>query len=218
METIEKEQQEPAFIARQKNKKKPIVVLAVVLIILIGLFYIFTQTSIFSSDPYAVQLNGTTILPGETTVQELADAGYQLTDFTAYKKQAYDITDKADPKTNYTMIDLMKDGKVYANIEVMNQGSDKIPLSECIVSNVHFTKTSEYTDSDKIVFNTAARNDVTVDKMTAISGKPAETKEYSPTDEKYKGTEYIWSSGFYHMHVVVLKDGTVYQISSTYEL
>lgn len=200
----------------QSNKKLIIFLVATGVAFAVFL-YVFTHATFATGKPYSVDVDGTTILPGKTTVQELADAGFNLSDYSVLYKQAYDLSAEADARTNYLQIALVKDAKIYAHLEVMNKDASPKPLSACIVSNVNFTTTYDYQNDDKIAVNGVSLKDITPDKMIEASGKPFEVSDYKSYDESRTGTEHVWKFHAYEMHVITLDDGSLYQVSSVFD-
>ncbi len=229
MQIINKEQetqgpQEPA------NKTKELLKLGIVIGVCIICFvalYFFSKSSFATGEPYSIEVDGVIINPGET-VQDLADSGFELSDYstrqysdesgTAIYSQVYDLSAEVEASTYYPMITLVKNGKGYAGIEVVNESSSPKTLAECKVSAVKIGSGFSYENADKVVLNGVSIKDITIDKMTEISGKPYETSDYkSYSDESPSGTEYIWKKHAYSMSIIIDNDGGLYEISSMYE-
>lgn len=215
--------QEPAN--KMKDILKVVIVIGVCLLCL-GALFIFSKSSIATGKPYAIEVDGILIKPGDT-VQELADSGFELSDYTARQysaesgtsiySQVYDLSAEVDANSYYTQIKLVKDGMAYADIEVLNESATSKPLAECKVSAVVISMDNSYENTTKVVLNGVSLEDITVDKMTEISGKPYETSEYkSYSDESPSGTEYIWKKHAYSMNIIIDNEGALYKISTNY--
>ncbi|HWP50739.1 MAG TPA: hypothetical protein VN626_03470 [Clostridia bacterium] len=199
-----------------RNNKKLVMVIIVMVACFGAILYVATHATFATGKPYSVEVEGLTILPGKTTVQDLVDAGYYLSDYSVLYKKGYDLTTPAEAKTNYTQIALVKDANIYAHLEVANESSSEKTLAECIVSNAEFTLTYDYQNEDTISVNGVKLKDITPDKMAEISGKPYKVSAYSSYDKSHTGTESTWLFHAYALHVITLDDGSLYQVSSTY--
>lgn len=177
-----------------------------------------------SSSPYLVTVDGFTVEPGKTTVQELSDAGFFLSDSSKRKvvvsggqvasgyEEAFDISSEVEPRTYYYMIKLVKDGQSYASLSVVNESSSKAALAECKVKSISVYSSELKAEEAKL--NGIAMGDLTVDVLKETVGEPKGEEEKESSDGKSIVTS--WSDGYYSMKLDVKEDGKVYGFSSEY--
>lgn len=168
-------------------------------------------------EPYAVTMGGVEVKPGQTTVQELADAGYEFTDLGGRSltpiedengnkiylyESVYDLTSEAEAKTEYSMIIMVKDGEQAASVSLINESSESIPVSECIIS--YMTIDMEYKDADKVTVEGVSFGQLSIDKLTELFGKQSGKLNDSTTR---------WQRGDYSLNLEVSEDGGPQKIS-----
>ena len=85
MKVVDKEQERIDYENSPAGKRKQWLGLlaALVFFLITGVLYrMFPNVEIGGGKPYVIIMNGVEITPGKTTVQDLADAGYELTDMS----------------------------------------------------------------------------------------------------------------------------------------
>lgn len=168
-------------------------------------------------EPYVVTMSGVEVKPGQTTVQELADAGYEFTDLGGRSlmpvedengnkiylyESVYDLTSEAEAKTEYSMIIMVKDGEQAASVSLINESSESVPVSECIIS--YMTIDIEYKDADKIMVEGVSFDQLSVDKLIELLGKQSGKLNDSTTR---------WQRGDYSLNLEISEDGGPKKIS-----
>ena len=221
MKVVDKEQERIDFENSPAGKRKQwLGLLAAVVFFLIAavLYRMFPNIEIGGGKPYVIVMDGLEITPGTTTVQDLADAGYALTDMSGkvmlnergengeivYRyRNVYDLTAEAEARTLYSMLILVKEEEQAAGISIINNGTSAIPLSQCIVSDIYIY--SNYIDADKVTVEGTPLPQLTEEKLTELFGKQ---------DRNYDNT-IGWNKGKYYFDLGVEEDGTVKYISTS---
>ena len=169
-----------------------------------------------SGEPYVVTLDGVKIKPGQMTVQELADLGYEFSDSSGRElvidenggsamvyANVYDLTYEAEAMTLYSLVDLLKDGEKVAGLSIVNDTESEIPLSDCTIVTVNvYTNDTDY---EKVSIEGVAFSDLSADSLKGALGEPQ-------TDTESK-TE--WKRGDYSLQVEY-ENGKVSNIRSNY--
>lgn len=169
-----------------------------------------------SGEPYVVTLDGVKIKPGQMTVQELADLGYEFSDSsgrelvidenggsTMVYANVYDLTYETEAMTLYSLVDLLKDGEKVAGLSIVNDTESEIPLSDCMIVTVNvYTNDTDY---EKVSIEGVAFSDLSADSLKGALGEPQ-------TDTESK-TE--WKRGDYSLQVEY-ENGKVSNIRSNY--
>lgn len=166
--------------------------------------------------PYVVTLDGVEILPGETTVQELSDFGFELSDFSGRQMvrdeegntifvyaNVYDLTSEAEAMTVYPGIDLLKEGEKIASLSIANDTKSGISLLKCKIVTV--TVDIDCYDYEKAVVEGVSFTNLSVETLTEALSKPK-----NETDSK---TE--WRRGDYTL-TVEYEGGEVSRLRSSY--
>lgn len=182
-------------------------------LLLIGML---TGCTIGGGEPYVMTVDGMQITPGTTTVQELADAGYDLSDFTGkvlvtdedgsqhwVYGYVYDLTADAEAMTVYPAIILVKDGEQIGTLSIVNDKQSEIPIAECKIEGV-------IVHDDDLGHETASVEGVAFADMSAETLKEALGKPDTDTDSK---TE--WERGDYSF-TIEYEGGQVVRIDSSY--
>lgn len=169
-----------------------------------------------SGKPYAVVLNGVEILPGETTVQELSDLGFELSDFSGRQMvrdgeggttfvyaNVYDLTSEAEAMTVYPGIYLLKEGEKIASLSIANDTKSGISLLKCKIVTVTV-------DIDDYDYEKAEVEGVSFTSLSAKTLAEALSKPKTDTDSK---TE--WRRGDYTL-TVEYENGEVSSLRSSY--
>lgn len=221
MKVVDKEQERIDFENSPAGKRKkwlgllpPLIFVAVCL----ALYKFLPNIEIGGGKPYVIVMDGLEITPGTTTVQDLADAGYELTDMTGkvmlnergengeivYRyRNVYDLTSEAEARTLYSMLILVKDEEQAAGVSIINNGTSAIPLSQCIISDIYIY--SDYIDADKVTVEGTPLPQLTEEMLTELFGKQ---------DRNYDNT-IGWNKGKYYFDLGVEEDGTVKYISTS---
>ena len=218
MEIIDKEKKVEVI-----KSTKPVVALKLVILfiicaaILIGLFY-FQSTSFATGEPYEMEVDGYVIYPGKTTVSDLTEAGFNLSDYSSLYKDTYDVTAEAEAKTRYSMVSLVKEEEPYADIEIINESSNKKQLADCLISAVSIDLKKEYTNMDTLKIKNLELMGITPEKMSEAMNKDGKESEYkSYSDTSPTGTIYTWRSRNYSMNIIVSNEGNLLRIESKYK-
>ena len=220
MKVVDKEQERIDYENSPAGKRKQwLGLLAAVVFFLIAalLYRLFPNIEIGGGKPYVIVMDGLEITPGTTTVQDLANAGYELTDMTGkvmlnergedgeilYRyRNVYDLTSEADARSMYSMLILVKDEEQAAGISIVNNSTSAVPLSQCIVSNIYIY--DDYIDADKVTVGGTSFSQLTEGMLTELYGKPERNYDDSLT----------WEKGNYYFSLKIGEDGTVRSIST----
>lgn len=201
MEIVDKEQErlakEQTPEGRKKRALKWVGNLAVFVAIAI-VYQVLMHYHVFSGEPYPVSLENITIVPGQTTVQELLEAGYELSDreYSEVRKDTgmmyytgvIDPSEEADAKTYYMMV-LVKEGRAHASITVYNwEEWSKKPLGDCKVSMVDLRDFHEKSEQAAIL-------DIPILEAT----KEAISERLGKEPEVLESGRYRWEKGKYSL-------------------
>ena len=220
MKVVDKEQERIDFENSPAGKRKKwLELLAALAFFLICAFLYRTlpHIEIGGGKPYVIVMDGLEITPGTTTVQDLADAGYELSDMSGkvmmnergengeiiYRyRNVYDLTSEADARTLYDSLVLVKDEMQAASISIINDGPSAIPLTECIVSDISIY--NDYIDADKVTVDGIPFSQLTEEKLTELFGK---------VERSYDNT-IVWEKGNYNFYLWTTQDGAVKGITT----
>lgn len=221
MKVVDKEQERvEAENSPAGKRKKWLELLAALVFFLVcaGLYRVMPNFEIGAGKPYVIVMDGLEITPGKTTVQDLADAGYALSDSGAkimasekdengntvfLYRDVYDLDAQAEGRTLYSSLVLVKGELQAADISIINNGASDIPLSQCIVSNV--TIRNSFVDADKVMVEGAAFPKLTEEKITELFGKK---------ERVFNVTTSIWERGKYYFSLDIAEDGTVKKLTT----
>ena len=221
MKVIDKEQERiDAENTPAGKKKKWLELLAALVFFLVcaGLYRVMPNFEIGAGKPYAIVMDGLEIIPGKTTVQELADAGYAFSDSSArimasekdengntvfLYRDVYDLSSQAESRTLYSSLVLVKGEVQAADISIINNGASAIPLSQCLVSEV--TIRNSFVDADKVTVEGTAFPQLTEEKITEAFGKK---------ERMFNATTSIWERGQYYFSLDIAEDGTVKKLTT----
>ena len=179
-------------------------------------------TACGSSDhgtPHVMMLGDIEIKPGETTIQELADAGYEFSDnssvemvpedegfgYTWVYTQVYDLNAKAEARTLYSSVVVLKDGEVAAMISIYNEGEKEITLAQCKIS--YITVYITYFEADKVAVEGITWDKLSAEALTEVLGEVTRS-----TDDKV----YVWENGWYSLILRYQEDGTIESIETNF--
>lgn len=167
-------------------------------------------------EPFSMVLSDTEVRPGETRVQDLADAGYEFAYFLGGKSVAteegsitvydmvYDLSSEIEGNTINIGNVLVKEGQKVAGVTIVNRNSQAKPLSECIISDV--TVDTDCAETENIIVGGIAFKDLSVEKLTEVFGKP---------DIAYDtGDYYKWERGDYSIDIGLNEDGSLNEIGT----
>ena len=220
MKVVDKEQERVDFENSPKGKSKKwleLLAALVVFLIFAVVYRLLPNIEIGGGKPYVIVMDGLEIIPGKTTVQDLANAGYELTDMTGrvmmnerdengeivYRyRNVYDLTSEADARSMYSMLILVKDEEQAAGITIINNSTSAVPLSQCIVSNLYIY--NDYIDADKVTVEGTSFPQLTEEMLTELYGKPDRNYDDSVT----------WDKGNYYLSLKIEEDGTVRSLST----
>lgn len=195
---------------------KATLILALCTIALLGL-YLISTSPLIAGKPYELETSGYTIQPGKTTVAELTEAGFSFSDYSSNYKEIYDVNTMAASKTKYQLVSLLKEGKLLADVTIINESSTSKPLLNCLISEVTLNLEKPYDDMDKVYLKGISLTDLTPDKLSEVMGKNSTAADYkSYLDTSPTGTSYIWSKGKYALEIVISTDGNLMSIKSNY--
>ena len=221
MKVVDREQERiEAENTPAKKGKKWLELLAALVFFLVcaGLYRVLPDFEIGGGKPYVIVMDGLEIIPGKTTVQDLADAGYALSDSSAkimasekdengntvfLYRDVYDLASQADARTLYSSLVLVKGEQQAADISIINNGGNSIPLSKCFVSDI--TIRNNYVDSDKVTVEGTSFSQLTEEKITEMFGKK---------ERVFNATTNIWERGNYYFSLEIEEDGTVKKLTT----
>ena len=216
MKIVDKEQERIDFENSPAGKRKSWLELLAALVFFLvcaTLYKVLPNIEIGGGKPYVIVMDGLEITPGKTTVQDLADAGYELSDSSSkimasekdedgntvfFYRDFYDLDAEADARTLYDSIVLVKGEYPAADISIINNGGNSIPLSKCIVSEITIRNT--YADADKATVEGTSFPQLTEEKITEVFGKK---------ERMFNDTTTIWERGNYYFSLEIEEDGTV---------
>lgn len=191
-----------------------------------GIIYITSTHPAFIGTPHPVVVDGFEIKPGETTVSELSQAGFQISDRDAYfsvptadgkvssgYSEFYSLDTEVEGKSYYEGLILVKEDEDYAYIEVVNESPSAKKLGEAKVREVEVYDYQE--KADQACLEGISFHELTQEGLTAKAGQPKSVE--TDAGEDYKGTKATWSKGNYEMEVEWKSDGTVSSFCSVYE-
>lgn len=168
-----------------------------------------------SAEPYIIKIGDKEIKTGKTTVQELADEGYDFSDLSGRERiwgddfssewiytQVYDLTSETEARTVYPAITVVKDGQQVALISICNESKYNAPLSDCKITS--FTVYEYCWEVDKVSFEEISFENLSSDALVEMLGEP---KKISDNKDKY-----TWERGLYTFELKYQDDGTVESI------
>ncbi|MBQ9989330.1 MAG: hypothetical protein IJP31_00055 [Lachnospiraceae bacterium] len=191
-----------------KKKKYICLVLSLMIIFL-------SACAITGGEPIVVNVGGVDIIPGQTTMQDVEDAGLAFTNmgnqigasvFDQKISAFIDLSGMAEAMTNYTGVYLVKDGEVVASVSVYNASEKEIPYGECLISTV-----SVYVDHyehEKASVDGISFEELSQEKFTEVFGK---------SDSKIMETIY-WEKGKYKAFLGYTEDGELEKFGAQYNI
>ena len=185
MEQERMEQEKTPEGKRKKLLQNIATILAVA--VFVAVMYLVYHHPFFVGQPHMVLVDGVTIVPGETTMEELNKEGYELSDWDhsemvkengkmrhIYRGIGFVDTDRTAYILQYGA---GKRGLGYATVEFVNESSSSVPITACKIRAVtvaDYHEASQNAQLEGILFD-----ELTVDALSAASG--LETEELNET-------------------------------------
>lgn len=202
--------------------KKNLISVIVVIVCFAGAYAMKTMP-MFTGTPYSISIDGYSVLPKETTVQDLAGQGYMLSDFkqktfsTAQMQYNYsgfyDLDTMAEATTIYTGIDLVHDNENVASLYIMNPSRQEKKLSECEVNTIALWPSQ--LERGGYAVEGIAVEELTVEALTEQLGKFKNQSE-SKDDDGNPITVTTWKKGDYSLELRTREDGSIERVTSKY--
>lgn len=207
MKTIDKEHERQTMQATPEYKKKAkrsnLLYGAFIAILFVGAI-LCSRSPSYIGTPHTMQIAGMAIEPGKTTVQELADHGFELSDSIVPTRGMAPRSLTTVPTKSYVnFISLLKDGKDYATISIVNEDIGSKPIMECLVREIYVNEYDE--DYQNAVVDGVKLSDLTVQLLTEKNGEPNESY---PVDDG-AAVQTQWEDAHYSIEIVAKNDGTV---------
>lgn len=172
-----------------------------------------------SGTPHVMMLGDIEIKPGETTIQELADAGYEFSDNSGVEMvpkeegfgyirtytQVYDLNAKAEARTLYPGVAVLKDGEEAAMISIYNEEEKEIALVQCKVSSI--TVYSTYVEVDKVSVEGIRWDKLSAEALEEVLGEVTRSTE---------NKVYVWENRWYSLTLRYQEDGTIESIATNF--
>lgn len=215
MKTIDKEHERQTMQATPEYKKKAkrsnLLYGAFIAILFVGAI-LYSRSPCYTGTPHTMQIAGMAIEPGKTTVQELADYGFELSDSMAKATgRVYSPLTTVATKSYISFLSLMMDGEDYATISIVNEDIGSKPIMECIVREIYV---NEYdVDYQNAVVDGVKLSELTVQHLTQANGEPNESY---PVDDG-AAVQTQWEDAHYSIEIVAKNDGTVKKFQIKYE-
>ena len=201
MQITDKEEMRIAEEQTPEGKKKKVlskIGTIVFFAVLFIVYYFLEQNHVFSGEPYPIHVENITVIPGETTVQEILQAGYDLSDSEHgewmndvggfYYSEIIDPTAEADPNSYYNLV-LVKEGIDYALIKIYNSEEWKSKsLPECRVSKIEVA--AFYEEADQVTVLGISLSEVT---------KEAISEQLGSEPEILDSGRCVWKKGKYSL-------------------
>lgn len=155
----------------RKMSRGQIIIAVVAVVILVGIGW-YNRQPTATGLPFLVTVEGTQLVPGQTTVQELLDAGFVVGDseLSAGLERVFtefDTTKKLDKQSYISNVYLNKAGETAARVELANfSPNGGKPLAECVVTKVNVAPRDA--EKFKIVIGETPFSDFTPDTIATI--------------------------------------------------
>lgn len=200
---------------KQKEKIRKLLYGVGIAIFLVAAFFYYRSPS-YTGTPHTMQIAGQTIEPGETTVQQLAENGFEIENGKFLnKKQVYDIAASTMMGKSYSdLFMLTKDSKSYATIVIVNEDSGEKPLSQCKVREISVSE--YYMDYENLIVDGMKLSELTVPLLTESNGKPYDNYT-SALPEGGTVETTVWEDKHYGIEIEVGGEGTVRRVVLSYE-
>lgn len=208
----------PVQERRPENRKMEILsgIVTIAVIVVVVLFRQAQRTNhrLFE-EPYPIRVGSVTVIPGETTVEALSDAGYELAEYNNkawnteeggfYYAEIVDVTAAAKPNAYY-MMTLLKEGEECAVLQIYNWTREAAPVKNWTIGMLEVSYYDEEAEQAALVNIPFA--ELTKERVS----QSVETKPDSEGNGKY-----TWRNGAYVMSVEFADDMTVERIRSEYD-
>ncbi len=222
MEIVDKEQERLAKEQMPEGKKaKKLAIIgriAFLVVMAIGIYFLDYWRGL-SEEPCPISVENITVIPGETTVQELIQAGYGLSDTENkewvmenysgyfYYPEIVDPTAEADSKSYYYMV-LVKDGLSYGKVVIYNDAEWQAkPVTECKVSALEVASYDEASNQAMIL---------DIPLLEATEEAISERLQLEP--EVSDSGQCMWKKGRYSVTLRPHEEGDGRTIRSEYKL
>ncbi len=221
MQIIDKEQERAAEEQAEGKKKNLFVEILwrVLFFVAFGIvIWMSGKSSVLSGKPYPMSVENVTVIPGETTVQELVQAGYGLADIESGEWVMEDYTgytyyaEVIDPATKmeantWSPAILVKDGLCYGSLYIYNDNRwQSKTLAECKVSSLKVAYFDEH--ADQVMLFDIPFPEITEEAVTAYLGKEPEVSDSGRA---------VWKKGRYSVIIEPYEEGGI-AVCSQYEL
>lgn len=219
MKVVDKEKEREEFDKTPEGKSgkmKKNAIQGVVIIVLLAIAYFCSHSPMMIGKPHPVQVGELTVTPGKTTVAEVLASGFQLAENQPNLKDmkvSYDNiispATKAEAKTEYIAILLVRDGQSYGAVSIVNEGSAK-QITECLISSISLSGAK----GAAVSVDGVAWDDISPETLTEVDGKPSNT--YQSAGDKQIRT--VWSKGNYSLEIKTNDaDGSLDMVTSKYK-
>ena len=209
---------------KQLKKAKALIVLGIVAAMA---FYIYNanHNPLYIGSSHIVTVSGVTVEPGKTTVSDLLDTGFYIADnsvrgmnlsggrITSGYDEPFSPDAPVEASSYYDMLRLVKDGKAYAYVSVVNESSRSATLADCKVRSITVYASDE--EANTASLHGISMDQLTIERLAEAAGELKKVSDDLLSD--VKRTEAKWAKGNYSMELTVNEDGTVYSFSSGYE-
>ncbi|MBU5674902.1 hypothetical protein KQI88_00545 [Alkaliphilus sp. MSJ-5] len=159
------------------------------LMILLSMFLVFSIVGCSEKgptfEPLNINVNGTEILLGQSTLQTFIDAGYRV---TLDKSLEEDIAGEEMPTMTYDVAAYVsKDNSIVGMVSFLNNTKDTIPLEECIVNEYEIVYkdpswSGSYDTDNILVDNVNLKGMKLEDVKKAFEEKMEDYKEFTNPD------------------------------------
>ena len=195
---------------------------ALVVLALIG--RVLLNSPATAGTPMEIEILGSTIRPGETTVDDLYAEGFQLSDIQSRQfdfnagtswYNCYSPGIMTEGYTEYLGLLLIKDDEQVAAVDVVNENRSSQKLGACKVSEIAIYSVDEE-DMERCVVEGIPLKDLTLEKLTEVKGEPSGQWDIETED----GTELhtTWSSKKYSLEIKsIQEDGRITTVSLEYD-
>lgn len=169
-----------------------------------------------NEEPFPIRVGEVTVMPGETTVGALSDAGYELAVFDSrawsteegklcYQEVVEDLTAEAKPRDYYLMA-LLKDGEDCAVLQIYNWSGGAAPVKEWTIGRVEIASYHEGAEQAALIG--IPFSELTQEGVTQSADKEPESSEQN---------KCVWRNGAYYMSIEFGDDAAVERIQSEYD-
>ena len=228
MQIRDKEQERKDYENSPEGRRKSLIVKVIFVVAVVAcmaVIYVTSHNPAFTGTPHVVVVDGVEIIPGETTGAQLYEAGFQIADRSMYSvdltaqgavsgyKSFLPLDTEAEKETYYYGLSLIKEGKSYATLQMINEASSTKTLGEMKVREIIVYGSSE--NAENASLEGIPVSALTKAALTEKAGEP-EREETIPEDEE-EHTQIRWAKGNYKMELVLNEDGTCYSFGSFYE-